>query len=209
MAAGGVITAYRERWLRALEALAVDLRRPPCAAELARALKIDRQSVRQLAVRAARDGLVVLGPSSASTPRGLRLTPAARIALGLPLAVYLAFPVVAIIEGAEGREASWQHGAAAANVLTDRLGLFCTSPLLVREAIGRPGAMAAATAAAIALHAVLVWRDPLLVGRCDVDAARRAGVPVGLAAGPMPATARDLWVAPRLVPPIDTLPIHR
>jgi hypothetical protein len=197
------IGEYRDRWLRALEALAVELRRPPHSIELARALGLAPHSVREMANRCARAGLVMLGERSTTTPRGLRLTPAARIALGLPLAVYLAFPVSAAAALAdEARVASGQHGQAAAAELLERYGLFCTSPLLVPEAIGRRGSMDAATATAAALHAAIVWRDPLLVGRQDVDAARRAGVPVSVLAGPLPATAGELWLPPWLVPPI-------
>lgn len=199
------VSPYRERWLRALEALAVELRRPPSSAELARALNIDRQSVRQLAVRAARDGLVVLGPAVGTTPRGLRLSPAARIALGLPVVVYLAFPVSAAAPlSEESRDAAGRQGRAAAAELLERYGLFCSSPLLVIEAIGRPGVMEAAAAAAVGHHAAIAWRDPMLVGRRDLDSARRAGVPVAVAAGVLPRTAPELWLPPRLVPPFGS-----
>ncbi len=56
-----VIGEYRERWLRALDALAVELRRPPHSIELARALGLAPHSVREMANRCARSGLVMLG----------------------------------------------------------------------------------------------------------------------------------------------------
>ncbi len=197
------IGEYRTRWLRALEALTVELRRPPHSIELAQVLGLARHSVQQMAKRCARSGLVALDASSATTPRGIRLTPAARIALGMPLAVYLAFPVGDGPLSDNAREVAALHGQAAAAELLDRYGLFCASPLLLPEALGRPGAMDAATATATALHAAIAWRDPMLVGRRDLDAARRAGVPVSVVqAGPMPATAGELWQPPRLVPAI-------
>lgn len=195
------IGEYRARWLRALEALTVELRRPPHSIELARVMGLEPHSIQQMAKRCALSGLVTLGTRSATTPRGLRLTPAARIALGLPLAVYLAFPVGEGPLSDDARSAAALRGQAAAAELMERYGLFCASPLLLPEAIGRPGAMDAATATATALHAAIAWRDPMLVGRRDVDAARRAGVPVSVVqAGPMPATAGELWQPPRLVP---------
>lgn len=198
------ISVYRERWLRELEALAVKLCRPPNSSELARAVGLAQHTVREMAMRCAKSGLVTLSERSATTPRGLRLTPAARIALGLPLAVYLAFPVGEGPLSDNAREAAALHGQSAAAELLGRYGLFCVSPMLLPEAIGWPGAMDAATATAAALHAVIVWRDPLLVGRRDVDAARRAGVPVSVLAGPLPTTASELWLPPRLVPPIGS-----
>lgn len=204
------ISEYRARWLRQLEALTIQLRRPPHSLEMARAMGLDRHSVQQMAVRCALSGLVILDERSATTPRGLRLTPAARIALGLPLAVYLAFPVGEGPLSDSAREAAALHGQAAAAELAGRYGLFCASPLLMPEMIGRPGAMDAATATATGLHAAIAWRDPLLVGRRDLDAARRAGVPVSVVqAGPMPATADELWRPPRLVPPIAADVIDR
>lgn len=192
------ITANQIRWIRAIDAVHIDLRRPPLMPEVQRALGITnpgvttgRLLVRQLVER----GYLVRGPGKCTTPRSIRVTPMARIALGMPMTVYLAFPL---------GDSDALDGRAAAHELLQRYGLFCSSPLLTPGSAGRPGAMDAATASATALHAVVVWRDPLLVGRHDVDTARRAGVPVTVAgAGPMPAAADALWVPPMLVPSLD------
>jgi len=199
------ITDHQIKWIRAVDAMHTELRRPPLIPEVKRALGIKGHGSKSgytLVLRLVELGYLVKGPGKCTTPRPIRVTPAARMALGMPMTVYLAFPLGDGMR-AEHDDAA-RHGQAAAFELLQRYGLFCSSPLLTPGAAGRPGSMDAATATATALHAVVVWRDPLLVGRQDVDTARRAGVLVTVAGtGPMPASVDALWLPPMLVPSLD------
>lgn len=191
------MNGHRERYLRMVEELAVALRRPPYAAEVGRALDVDRNSARQMAHRLAQDGLLVVGPRTTCSPRPLRVSPAARVALGLPLVVYLAWSVPRSPDVMP--EEAWSSGCDIAESLAC-IGVPVVSPYLVCGAIGLQQSESVAMCLASTSHAIVVWMDRMLLGRADVDAARRAGVPVSVVPGRLPESAAGLWIAPLLQP---------
>lgn len=194
------IGARRELWLRTVDRLTTELRRPPCVDEVSRVVGISRSTGQWHTNHAARAGQVLLGSRNATSPRALRLTPATRIELGLPLVVYLAWPLPP--EPVEVMPAeAWGAGCSAAEDIATDLGLCVVSPFLVCASIGASGSMSYAARVSCTTDAVIIWRDALLMGRADVDAAWRAGLPVSVVSGDLPSAAADLWIPPRLVPP--------
>lgn len=184
------MTGRRRRWLEAVARLAAVLQRPPTISELAAELGMWRTASGRMAQRAARDGLVTLPPRDAFGARAVQLAPRGRIELGLPLVVYLAWPL------AEGRRDTAADGRDAAARLVTMLGISSVSPYLA----GRWAPDVAAVAAELAgrSDAVVVWRDPLLTGRADVAAARRAGRTVAVISDVdnLPSNGTDIWRPP-------------
>lgn len=191
------MTPGQREWLLAADALEVSLRRPPSVVEVGRALGCGPRAAQSRHRRAVAAGHVVDAPRTMTGPRFVRASPAARIELGLPLLVYLAWP-----------EAMPSGEVADLLVMLARIGAHCVSPLLVPGMFEVPAARAAAQSAAVAAHGVVVWRDRVLLCRADVDAARHAGVPVAVVprSDALPSSAAELWIPPRLVPAIDPGP---
>lgn len=189
------ISRLRSEWLVTIHRLGVELRRPPYSAEVARATQRHRSAVTSLARRAVLDGHIERRVQpDAFTSAGIRLTPHALIALGLPMVVYLAWPGFAP-----------QRGTEISTWLGDR-GVWASSPYMGRGTIqaGRePDLAAVAMATACRCDAVVCWTDPLLLGRPDVASAHAAGVPVSLVQArdeKLVRDSRDLWSPPLLVP---------
>jgi hypothetical protein len=184
------MTPQRRQWLRAIARLAAELRRPPTISELAAACRMHRTASGRMGRRAAGDGLVAIQPRGAFGAGAVQLAPRGRLELDLPLVVYLAWPLAA------GRKEAAADGRYAAARLTTALALSPVSPYLA----GRWGPDVDAVAAELAARsdAVVVWRDPLLTGRSDVAAARRAGLTVAVITDVdnLPAGHGDLWRPP-------------
>jgi hypothetical protein len=198
------ITHRRAGWLRTIHQLATELRRPPHSSEIARAVGCSERSGRQRVQRAAVAGHVIVEPRvTAFVPAAVRLAPRAMLELALPVVVYLAWPLSTPSAGTTARLQSVQAGMASAEWLL-RMGLFAVSPYLIPhhqfDAIDEVARQIAARA-----DAVVVWHDRILVGRSDVAAAHRLGVPVSVLtpeivrSGVGPA---DLWRPPCLQPEV-------
>lgn len=179
-----------------------DLGRAPYSSEVMPLLAgSDRRSTRQRLCRLRDLGMVVF----ASVPRALhpapvRLTPAAKIALGLPIVVYGAWPIPSDDNGVAMAESS-RIGAMLADAMTAAVEAVVISPFL-NPTPWKAGVVAGAQIAR-ACDAVVVLRDRTLLGRGDVHAARVARLrcavveSVGQLSQLTPAT---LWAPPYLEP---------
>ncbi len=191
------ITQRRGAWLRIVHRLHCDLRRPPSSFEVGPATGTTRKNSSRVAITAERDGHLIRGPrASVMGAAPLRVTPAALVQLGVPMVVYLAWPMTSSPDvGARGR--------AAARWLAS-LGVYAVSPFLTGD-LECTASMHAAALLAQRADAVVVMSDPLLIGRPDVSAALLARAPVGVVTHgdeEQISTAPDLWIPPRLVPPL-------
>lgn len=198
------ISEKRAAWLRVAHGLRTTLGRPPSAIEVARAHGRSPRTARDMVNCAIEDGHLVNTPrTSVFVPAGIRVAPLALLDLGLPAVVYLAWALGSdVVPGFHDRQAGLndrQAGLIPAGEL-GRIGLAVVSPYLVAErAVAEPVAMLLAQRA----DAVVVWRDPLLLGRADVVAARRLGIPVSVTQRDMTCgklTAAVLWTPPCLLP---------
>ena len=173
------MTPARRRLLESVADLTSTLRRPPGSPEVARHL--GRPSVSELVTSCRRAGL--LAPRSplagvwSSEP--LRLTPAARLELGLPILTYVACPLP---DGAPGSVESsfWVADEAfrvASMFLPGCVPVAALRGLSPRDVTPEVLArfLAGAAQLAAACDACVVWRSRLLTGRVDVQAALAAG----------------------------------
>lgn len=183
------VTDAQAAWLRVVHHLTVSLRRPPVVIELAEATGSKRSGTKQRIHRAVDDGHLVRGPKGPSTtPSSLRVTPQALVHIGVPLVAYLAWPF-----------GSTERGQVIAQWLA-RWRVYAISPCLVEHGLLAPDI---ASSMAMRADCVVVYTDPLLVGREDVQAAIACGIPVTVI---RPAdersieSAADLWKPPLLLP---------
>lgn len=188
------LSTRRTKWLRAIYELGAQLGRPPYPGELARRHGTTSTAQRNIIVRAIRDGHITVGnPGNRFAPRPIRVSPAARLELGLPCLVYLAFPLTE------------DSGESAAAWVSCNVGLPVVSALAI-AITGWKLAEPACVLLAERCDGVIVWRDPMLVGRSDVVAAARLGIPVSVVdayAARSVSSARQLWTAPLLQPIAD------
>lgn len=186
----------RRRWLMTVHQLTEELHRPPTTTEIARARQTTRESDRDAAVRAEADGHVVAQRRHQFLPASVRLTPAALVQLGVPMVVYLAWPVPI---GRGDHPGVREQGLELARWAT-QLGMYPVSPYLLHGAIDRTDSLGAAGRLAARCDGVVVCRDRLLVSRSDVDAARKACVPVGVVETLEEVSeVESIWRPPRLV----------
>lgn len=190
----------RRRLLEAIARLTLELGRAPRRPEIMTALgktrRVQLRAVERVIVRAREVGMLTPGPT-------LQLTTAARVGLGLPTIAYLAWPVPPPTAGSSDWERAIRTGIEHANHLAACVpGLVPVSPYFTPTGCPED----AAGVLAVRCDGVIVVRDPLLVERPDVAAARRARVPVSviLSTDQHPAAAPiNPWREPFLVPPIS------
>lgn len=108
---------------------------------------------------------------------GLRLTLRGRLAIELPVVAYIAWSVPHPHAHPELWEMAMLAGIEWANVLAERVpGLVPVSPYFTAAA----APMTAGPTLATRCDAAIVIRDTLLLGRPDVVAAGRAGLPIAV-----------------------------
>jgi hypothetical protein len=184
--------------LEAIAALAAELGRGPTNHELAARMGRRPSNVSKAVYTARAQGLIVphLPERRARERTPIRLTAGARIALGLPVICYLAWPLPAPTSPAPSHYAAWQAGMELARIALIQVpGAVPVSPYLVRHgAADRAKLDAAAIALAAMSDAVIVYRDGLLIGRRDVDAARLNGAHIAVM-GDAEIGAEDPWAA--------------
>lgn len=173
------MTPARRRLLETIVDLTASLHRPPLSPEVARHL--GRPTVSELVNGCRRAGLLTprspLAGVWSSEP--LRLTPAARLELGLPILTYVAW---SLPDGAPGafESSMWVADDAfrvASTLLPGCVPVAALRGLSPRDAPPEVLArfMAGAAQLAAACDACVVWRSRLLTGRVDVRAALAAG----------------------------------
>jgi hypothetical protein len=181
-AAGLTMRASQRPLCVAVAELTLEFRRPPTSGELARLLRRDDANTRRSIMCARRDGLITPPPPGrapfARSP--IRLTAGARIELGLPVVVYLAWPLPLPNSPQATHDVGRRAGADLAfRVLSDVPGAVPVSPYLAPHGTrDRPRLDAGAAALAAQCDAAIVYRDPILTGRPDVAAALAAGAHV-------------------------------
>lgn len=187
--------------------LAIELRRPPFANEVAKAIGIDLRGTLDVLEDCRRLGLIEECPGRKKyAPLPVRLTAATRRALGLPIVVYLAWPMPPPASADEAHHAARAVGVELAGWLLAAVpNVAPVSPYLAPHARGlRPQLDAAAAAHAMMCDAAIAYRDPLLLGRPDVAAALGAHLAVSLitpAAQLEISDGSDPWTPPWLVQP--------
>lgn len=196
------ISARRAAWLRHVHELGRRLRRAPYPNEIASSLGTTRRVGTGRVSKALADGHIVVSPRpSAFCARSVRVAPLAMLELGLPAVVYLAWPLPGPSAPHDHHVAALEAGRAAAGWLADSLRVVTVSPYLIGSARLVAGTLGVAASIAERSDAVVVWRDPLLVGRQDVAAATAAGVPVSVLTADLLVTdPGQLWRPPILQP---------
>lgn len=213
-----ILTPNRAAWLRTVHSLVLELGRPPTPMDLATARGTKPTAQRfQIRDAIASGQLVPAARGTAFESSAVRVAPRALVHLGLPMVVYLAWPLSAApgdgrVQRPPGQIAVFaERDAMAGREIARWLaggGIAPVSPYLA-------GAWscdwAALDGAAVALSqradAVVAMYDPMVLGRPDVAAPHRLGIPVALVADPRALTrppAASLWDPPTLVPPIST-----
>lgn len=169
---------HQRRLCEAIAALTTELRRPPTSGEVARRERRLESNTRRAIALARADGLITEPPADrrqyARSP--LRLTPAARLEIGLPIVTYLAWP----LPHPDASGAAFDRAVERGREVADRVlrifpGAVPVSPYLVPwpagdRAVERRLAAGAALLAATC-DACVVYRDEILLGRADVAAA--------------------------------------
>lgn len=181
------LTEAQISWLRTIYELGISLHRQPTTTDLARACGWQSQTARRHIRVAAAAGIIDVAPRSTNNPMAVRIAPHALVQLGVPVVAYLAWPV-----------GSAERGQLIGQWVA-RFGISVISPYLVS---GRTSDTAAVSMA-LRADAVLVWTDPLLVGRRDVVSAASRGIPVTVIRPADEAAitcAADLWKPPLLQP---------
>lgn len=199
--ARAAVRAAREAHVRsvvlAIAALTIELRRPPTQLEVRDRIGANRSNAYRW-VRAGKErGLIDV----LDKRYRLRLTPRARHELGLPLLVYIAWPLPRPDElEAAHRSACAVGEALAAWLLVAVPGATPVSPYLVaHDGAQRDRLDAAAPALAALCDAAIVSQDPLLIGRADLTAADLAGLPIAIVRGHAErgeiSAGSDIWSA--------------
>lgn len=195
----------QRRALEAAAALAVELGRAPSAGEVGTRIGMVSSRISAVIAAARRAGLVTPHhPGRRTFERTpVRLTARARLELGLPIVVYLAWPLPAADAPTEAHHVAWQAGHdLARRVLIQVPGAASVSPYLARHsAADRARLDAAAPALAAMSDAAIVYRDGLLLGRRDVAAAVTNGAHV-VVMDDAALDGGDPWGAARLASPI-------
>lgn len=177
------LTPARRRVLLTAVELTARLGRPPNGHEVAIEIGGYRRVHLQVA-QLRRAGYVTdTGrPLKQRQPHYVRLTPRARLELGLPLLVYVAWALPRLDDTDEAHEAARAAGAELARWIIQAIPTAApASPLLVpHRAAQVPALLAAAGQLAAAADAVIVHRDPFLIGRADVMRANETAAPVVL-----------------------------
>lgn len=197
------MTIRQRALLLAVVRATAELGRAPYSSEVMLLVNSDRRSTRRRLCSLRDIGLVTFAAvPRALHPMSVRLTPAAKIALGLPVVVYAAWPIP--LE--DGERCTESVGSMMADQMTE-LGLVAISPF-IGPAEWMAG-IAAGAQIAVACDAVLVLRDRTLIGRCDVHAARVARLRCSVveSLGQLSKlTLETLWAPPYLEP--DLPPSH-
>lgn len=185
------VTEAQATWLRVVYELGVSLGRLPTTTDLAKACGWQQQTARRHIRRAAAAGIIEVGPRSTTNPMAVRIAPHALVQIGVPIVAYLAWPF-----------GSAERGQLIGQWLAG-LGVSVISPYLVASQVGHGRMDAVGISMALRSDAVLVWTDPLLVGRSDVSAAAASGIPVSVVRPThelLVTCAADLWRPPLLQP---------
>lgn len=182
---------------------------------MARELDGDKSNLRRTIAALRRLELVTpIGSFGAYERIPLRVTARGRIAMGLPLVVYLAWPLPPPGAADVAQELARAAGLELARWVLDVIpGATPISPYMAPVlARDRSVVDAAAVQLASSSDAVIVWRDPLLLGRPDVAAAMLARAETTLidqsAQGEIAAGA-SAWSKPWIVTPHDSSPQRR
>jgi hypothetical protein len=197
----------RRRALLMAAQLAIDLRRAPFANEIAKAIRVDLRGTLDVLEDCRRYGLIEECPGRRKyAPLPVRLTVETRRKLGLPIVVYLAWPLPPPASAPEAHEAARCVGVELARwVLAAVPCVSPVSPYLAPHAAGNRATLDAAAAAhAMMCDAVLAYRDPLLIARADVSAALGAHIAATLidrAAQTEISEGANPWTPPWLVQP--------
>lgn len=198
----------RRRALLAAAEMAIANKRPPTRHELALALGISSGNVQTIIDGCARYGLVERTARKHGQPWYVILTPLARIRLGLPLLVYVSWPLPPPNAPDEAHETAYTLGKHLCRWIAGRVECATpVSPYLVKhDCVIRPKLDAAAPALALGCHAAIVYRDPMIAGRADTAAALGAGLPTALIDTKTmdewrPMRDGPIWQAPYLLTP--------
>jgi hypothetical protein len=188
------MTPRQRTLLQAVADATAQLGRPPYISELVERTATRHQGTRDTAHRLVRLGmLTVVSAPVAQHPLVVRLTPAAKVELGLPVVVLGAWPASSSCSDGD----RFAAGIAA-------IGLVMVSPFLTATAAyDWPAFVAAGAQIAPSCDGVVVFRDRTLVGRADVHAARVARLRCAVIDGwdmMVKATAQTIWSPPFLVP---------
>ncbi len=155
------INRHQRRWLEMIHAASVRLGHPPAPREVDPDGYDMVGTLREL-------GLVALSaPASTDLPRRVtpvRLTPAARVVLGLPLIAYIAWPITGDPDIDQRRGHRWIEWCAR------WLRVTPVAPFMFGDVLGLDVAMDHGAAAAARADVCIVVDDPMLFGRVDVAA---------------------------------------